>query len=79
VKDFEVMDEFMKKMCKNCDFFIPSSSPLIGDEWGECIKPGTKIKRLNDQIQGDFTWTDGRCNDFSVKKDKEITFLKKQL
>jgi hypothetical protein len=66
------MDWFMKKLCNNCEFFVSSKSPLIRDEWGECIKPGTKIKRLHGQIQGDFSWADGTCNDFTSKKDKKL-------
>ncbi|MHC4131766.1 MAG: hypothetical protein ACYSSP_04270 [Planctomycetota bacterium] len=67
----------MKKMCKNCEFFVPSSSPLIGDEWGECIKPGLEIKQFNGQIQGDFTWADSLCSDFSARKNKKYGLLRK--
>jgi hypothetical protein len=67
----------MKKICQNCKFFVPSRSPLIGDEWGECIKPGIKIKRVGRQVQGDFTWADGICDDFSIVRDNELTFHKK--
>jgi hypothetical protein len=64
----------MKKMCKHCVFYISSKSPLIRDEWGECIKPGTKIKRLSGQIQGDFTWSDSACDNFAPKADKEPAY-----
>ncbi|MHC4265137.1 MAG: hypothetical protein ACYSUK_04300 [Planctomycetota bacterium] len=62
----------MKKICLNCKFFVPSKSPLIRDDWGECIKPGIKIKRFAGKIQGDFAWADSNCGDFDATKDREL-------
>ena len=64
----------MERICKHCEHFILSKSPLIRDEWGECIKPGVSVKRHNDRVEGDFTWADGTCEDFSPKKEKEPSY-----
>lgn len=62
----------MKKICKNCEYFVAKGISYSSPRWGDCMKP----KGCNDEVDvekehGVFMWEDKTCSDFEPRQKPE--------
>lgn len=60
----------MKKICRNCEYFVRKGFSQSSPKWGDCMKPrGHVVEADNDnEERGVFMWDDKTCSDFKPKQ-----------
>jgi hypothetical protein len=58
----------MRKICKNCEHFVPKGFSRSSLRWGDCMKPREDVEGNLNKERGVFVWDDKTCNDFKPKK-----------
>ena len=59
----------MKKVCKNCEYFVQVSSDLSKFIWGDCMKDAKPVGPDGKKERGYFTWADRTCIDFKPRQE----------
>jgi hypothetical protein len=60
----------MKKICKNCRYFVQGSTFSSQYIWGDCMKQGNNDPGTGDnKKRGTFKWADKTCSDFKPAQE----------
>jgi hypothetical protein len=57
----------MRRVCKNCTYFVQVSWFVTTYAWGDCVKRTHSVDRKGKSSGGAFMWSDNTCPDFKSK------------
>ena len=62
----------MRKICKNCEYFVAKGLSYSSPRWGDCMKPRAGDAEVGvEKRRGVFVWDDKTCSDFKPKQKPE--------